>query len=124
MGKTRAQYQKENRERMKLQGKDYLKREKERTKKYKAPIASFSKEKQYIQREENSRWKRQSRERQRNRSRSRKSETVLCEQNDLVSHKSAKPESPLKVKINYNNTQSRKRISKAQITANKMIHDH
>ena len=43
MGKTRAENQKENRERKKLQDKDYLKREKERTKKYKAPIASLSK---------------------------------------------------------------------------------
>ena len=75
MGKTRAKYQKENRERKKLQDKDYLKREKERTKMYKAPIASFSKETQYIQREKNRLWKRQSKERQRNRS--SKSETVM-----------------------------------------------
>ena len=46
-----------------------------------------------------------------------KSETLLCEQDGLVSHKSGKPESTLKVKMNFNKEQSRKRRSKALRTA-------
>jgi hypothetical protein len=44
MGKTRVQYQKVYRERKKLQDKHCLKRERERTKKYKTTIAAVSKE--------------------------------------------------------------------------------
>lgn len=82
MGKTRAQYQKEYRERKKLQDKHYLKRERERTKKYKAPIAALSKEKQFEQREKNKLWKRKSRERQRN----KLSEIQTTEQGNVVTN--------------------------------------
>lgn len=66
MCKTRSEYQKEYRERKKLQDKDFLKRERHRTKQYKLPISALDKDKQNELREKNRLWKRQSRERKRN----------------------------------------------------------
>ncbi|KAL3867948.1 hypothetical protein ACJMK2_040790 [Sinanodonta woodiana] len=62
MGKTRAQYQKDYSERKKKNNKEFLKREKERTKYYKLPIGALSEEKQHKLREKNRNWKRISRE--------------------------------------------------------------
>ncbi|XP_053400539.1 uncharacterized protein DDB_G0286299-like [Mercenaria mercenaria] len=84
MGKTRAEYQKEYRERKKLQDKDFLKRERQRTKQYKLPINALDKDKQNELREKNRLWKRQSRERKKNKiqqekDREREENTQNCE---------------------------------------------
>ena len=53
MGKTRAEYQKEYRERKKMHDQDFLKKERQRTKQYKLPIKALSKTKQDELREKN-----------------------------------------------------------------------
>ena len=62
MGKTRAEYQKEYRERKKKNDKEFLKKERQRTKHYKLPIGALSKGKQSELREKNRLWKRSSRD--------------------------------------------------------------
>ncbi|KAL3867673.1 hypothetical protein ACJMK2_040544 [Sinanodonta woodiana] len=62
MGKTRAQYRKDYRERKKKNDKEFLKRERERTKHYKLPIGALSEEKRRELREKNINWKWISRE--------------------------------------------------------------
>ncbi|KAL3847840.1 hypothetical protein ACJMK2_018731 [Sinanodonta woodiana] len=62
MGKTRAQYLKDYRERKKKNDKEFLKRERERTKHYKLPIRALSEDKRRELREKNINRKRISRE--------------------------------------------------------------